>query len=174
MLLAQLGRSVVGTVQAGLGLVMQLALVGCGRAVDRAGGGAGVGAGRAEACAGRGVWLGAAARVAAAGVPVGVGVPVGPGAIVTTALAGWGTAGTGGGDDPVSVIATAPAAVIAATAARRTAIQGHSPHSPLRPVPVDPSPEASLPAFILCRTSRHLIRFTSGEWRLAVVGRAAA
>jgi hypothetical protein len=48
----------------------------------------------------------------------------------------------------VSVIATAPAAVIAATAATRTAIQGQSPHSAFRPVPVDLPLEASLPAFI--------------------------
>jgi hypothetical protein len=49
----------------------------------------------------------------------------------------------------VSVIAAVPAAVITATAATRTAIQGQSPHSAFRPVLADLPREASLPAFIL-------------------------
>ena len=135
--------------QVGLGLAKQLLVVGRGRGVDRTGDGAGVGVGRAEACEGLGAWLEAAVRVVVTEAPARVAVPAGLAATEATALVGWGGAGVEGGDDPVSVIAAVPAAVITATAATRTAIQGQSPHSAFRPVPVNLPPEASLPAFIL-------------------------
>jgi hypothetical protein len=157
-------------VQAGLGLAKQLFVVGCGRGVDRTGDGAGVGVGRAEACEGLGVWLGTAVRAVVAEAPEAparVAVPVGLDATEATALVGWGGAGVEGGEDPVSVIAAVPAAVITATAATRTAIQGQSPHSAFRLVPVNLPPEASLPAFILQELAGDSSgsRLTNGGWR---------
>jgi hypothetical protein len=98
-------------------------------------------------CVGLGVLPKTAARALAVAVAVAVGVPVAPVAVDATAIVRTGGAGAGGADDPVSTTAAVPAAVIAATAATRTAIQGHSPHSAFRPI--DLPPEASLPALTL-------------------------